>query len=937
MFDVSVIVPVYNGEKTVREALNALLGQTLGDRLQIVVVDDGSTDSSFEIISSFAEHYPTRIQALHIENSGAAHARNVGLEHAEGEYVGFLDCDDSADTAMFQKLLELARSEESDIATCGYLRVEGDDVQRRDYTRRPCFGYPLVQAPSLIRRNVPYIWNKLFRRDFLLENELRFDETLRIYEDLLFTYTAFACANKVVRVHETLYVYNFARENSLTVDFSEKRLDIVPAFTKLVEAYQRRGLFLHVEEELLRCFLTHFYVVLENSSLDSLKSSEAKLFTSECFDFLDECFPWWRHFDVFFKQTKRPQALYGNRLFIRALLNAPKGSRFRLLKQRKARRRWAGRSRAGRVFVETMQTQEIDQTKVILDSQRGDNLNGNMFYLLRYFLEEERSLEWTICVTYRTAASRRAFVALINASGLDLSRIKLQKYNGVTYAQNLATARLVFTDTSLPVYYLKRAGQTYLNTWHGTPLKCLGRDMEEGFAGTANLTKNFMAADYLAFQSPYMSECMKSAYMYDGFTHATTLLEGYPRNEPFADPSRVSDEVREAFLSLEGEAGDGPSDLQRIAYLPTWRGSAATNVAEKTDVAELLREIDERLDDHQVMYVKLHPYDGSRVSFASYRHVRPFPKCGETYAVLSLCDVLVTDYSSVFFDFAVTGKPIVLYTYDREEYLRERGLYLDFDDLGLPCANTAEELVELLSSCGERSEEAAALAGRFSPYESSSCSRRLVGACLGQERGLRAEVPAAPVENATVLFCGDLRSSLTARAVRSMLDEVPASETLCLTYDVNVSCNLSLLKDVDRSVRLFGRSYPLTATTQKERTLLADVELSPSLSERHIDELCGIARREAQRSWPNVSFERAIVYGPDSLNNLILATCVADSCVLAFDTIHDPSLIEHIPRWLLNRFSTIVLPQNCGIPEGITAQVRHWRGAEKDGLSALLA
>ena len=937
MFDVSVIVPVYNGEKTIREAMSALLGQTLGDRLQIVVVDDGSTDSSFEIISSFAERYPTRIQALHIENSGAAHARNVGLEHAEGEYVGFLDCDDSADTTMFQKLLELARNEESDIATCGYLRVEGDDVQRRDYARRPCFGYPLVQAPSLIRRNVPYIWNKLFRRDFLLDNGLRFDETLRIYEDLVFTYTAFACANKVVRVHETLYVYNFARENSLTVDFSEKRLDIVPAFTKLIEAYQQRGMFLHVEEELLRCFLTHFYVVLENSSLDSLRSPEAKLFTNACFDFLDERFPWWRHFDVFFKQTKRPQALYGNRLFIRALLNAPEGARFRLLKQRKARRRWAGRSHAGRILVEAMQTQEIDQTKVVLDSQRGDNLNGNMFYLLCHFLGDERYAEWTICVTYRTAASRRAFVALINASGLDRSRIKLQKYNSAAYAQNLATARLIFTDTSLPVYYLKRPGQTYLNTWHGTPLKCLGRDMEEGFAGTANLTKNFMAADFLAFQSAYMSECMKSAYMYEGFARGTTLLEGYPRNEPFADPACVPDEVKEAFYSVEDVDGEEPSNLQRIAYLPTWRGSAATNVAEKTDIAELLHEIDERLGDHQVMYVKLHPYDGSRVSFASYRHVRPFPKCGETYAVLSLCDVLVTDYSSVFFDFAVTGKPIVLYTYDREEYLRERGLYLDFDELGLPCANTAEELVELLSSCGERSEQTVALARRFSPYESSFCSKRLVEACLGEEDKLRTEAPDSPVESASLLFCGDLRSSLTARAVRDMLDEVPAGETLCLTYDVNTSCNLSLLKDANRSVRLFGRSYPLTATTQKERALLADVELDPGLSERHVDELCEVARREAQRSWPNVSFGKAVVYGPESLNNLILATCVAGSSVLAFDEIHDPSLIERVPRWVLNRFSTIVLPSSFSAPEGITTQVRRWGGAEKDGLSALLS
>lgn len=942
LFSVSVIVPVYNGSLSIREALVSLLNQTLGNQLQIVIVDDGSADDSFEIISAYARNYANRIVAIHTDNAGAAHARNIGLSHATGEYVGFLDCDDTADFTMFQKLYELASSEEADIATCGYYRVEGDDVQRRDYARRPCFGYPLTQAPSLIRRNVPYIWNKIFKRSFLEKHSLKFDESLRIYEDLLFTYSSFALANKVVRVHETLYVYNFARENSLTVDFSEKRLDIIPAFTKLLDFYESRGLLLHTEEHVLRSFLTHFYAVLENSSLKSLKSKDARRFVSACFDFLDDRFPWWKKFDLFYKETKRSQTLYGSRLLIHALLMAPESLRFRKFKKERARKRWMRRSRVGRIFLEELHTHDIDPRKVVLDSQRGDNLNGNMYYLLKRFLEDETYSDWTICVTYRTKAARAAFVKLINVSGFDMQRITLQKYNTAKYARNLATARLIFTDTSLPVYFIKREGQTYLNTWHGTPLKCLGRDMEEGFAGAVNLTRNFLAADYLAFQSSYMSECMKSAYMYDGFTRAQTLFEGYPRNEPFVSRNAVPTAAEDVFSAIENPEDDQhalfTTHVQRIAYLPTWRGSATTNTASQTDIPELLLQIDALLTDRQVMYVKLHPYDHSRVAFANYAHIRPFPKDGETYALLAQCDLLVTDYSSVFFDFAATGKPILLFTYDRDDYLRSRGIYLDFEKLGLPCAETPEELVRLIGNSEKYACNSIHLGKKYAPYENTDCSKRLIELCLNEKLLKTARVePASPrIPDSTLLFCGDLRSSQTTLVVKDLLESPHDNGAVCLTYDVNASCNLSSLKYSDRSVRFFGRSFPLSAITSEEANLLADAELNRSVAVNHKKELLTISKREAQRSWPNITFSRSIVYGPESLNNMILATSCAKHSYVVLDVQHDPSTLATIPAWVMDRFTAIIIPEGMVLSGSHSLPVRRWGGSQSCALSQLL-
>lgn len=903
MYDVSVIVPVYNGESSIDEAMSCLLSQSLKERLQVVVVDDGSTDGSLERARSYAEPDSDRVLVIHTENHGAAHARNVGLRHATGDYVGFLDCDDSADATMYEQLVTLAHHESADIATCGYLRVEGDEVQRRDYVSRPCFGYPIVKAPSLLQRNVPYVWNKLFRRAFLEEHGLCFDEDLRIYEDLVLTYEAFACANKVVRVNRTLYVYNFAREGSLTADFSEKRLDLVPAFERLVGFYRDRNLVFHTEDELLRCFLTHFYAALQNSSLESLGGPVTSQFVSECLAFLDKNFPWWRKFDTFFKQRRLPAPIYGNGTFLRAILASPDAVKRRALKQGNVSSRLLSTARPGMHFMRALLDKPVDPKKVVLDSQRGANLNGNMFYLLKELTSSKRYEGWNVCLTYGSKADKRSFEKLLEATELNTERVTLQKYNSQQYAENLATASLICTDTSLPVYYVKREGQRYLNTWHGTPLKCLGRDMEEGFAETANLTKNFLAADVLAYQGEFMDSCMRSAYMYAGCESGTTVLEGYPRNEPLVDPAGVAEKTEREIATREP---GGTRVRQRIAYLPTWRGSASGNRAEETGIASILREIDGQLSDDQIMYVKLHPYDFSSAGLERLRHVRPYPTVDETYAVLSLCDVLVTDYSSVLFDFTVTGKPIVLFTYDEEDYLRDRGLYCELDEVGLPRVKTASELVRALSELAATSDASESVRERFVPNESSRCSQRLLDAAL-QRPADDLNVAHAPkpqeVLKPALLFCGDLRSSLVTHEVLDVLSKTTATSDVCLTYDMEKSCNLSLLKGLPRAVRLWGRSFPLSATTREERVLLAKVQLDPKRSERHQKELLVIAEREASRSWPGVRFSHAIVYGRESLMNLLLATCCADKSTLIVRSSDD---MERVPRWILDRFDTII-------------------------------
>jgi hypothetical protein len=179
-------------------------------------------------------------------------------------------------------------------------------------------------------------------------------------------------------------------------------------------------------------------------------------------------------------------------------------------------------------------------------------------------------------------------------------------------------------------------------------------------------------------------------YMIKDLYPGTTMLSGYPRNSAFFHKKRYQQIRKE--LKLENK--------QVIVYMPTWRG--LLHKKETAKQLETLRKyfinIDKKLTDSQVFYVKLHPFVKSEMYYSSYEHIKDIPDNYETYDFLNASDMLVTDYSSIMFDFAVTGRKIILFTYDREEYKNGRGLYIDLEDLEFPKADTVEELIDELNS-----------------------------------------------------------------------------------------------------------------------------------------------------------------------------------------------------------------------------------------------
>ncbi len=214
---VSVIIPVYNSEKYIEKCLKSVIGQTYKDT-EIIVIDDGSKDDTGKICDSFRQD---NIRVFHQENQGVSVARNKGLEEAKGEFIMFVDGDDYLEIEAIEQLLK-GMDERTDIVSCcckttGEEPVfedhffDGDRIYENDLDKEELF-LQLIDPKNgkKSERTVTAIgvpWGKLYRRNFIEKNNLRFDPKLRRLQDNVFNMYAFAKADKLVYLDRPLYNY----------------------------------------------------------------------------------------------------------------------------------------------------------------------------------------------------------------------------------------------------------------------------------------------------------------------------------------------------------------------------------------------------------------------------------------------------------------------------------------------------------------------------------------------------------------------------------------------------------------------------------------------------------------------------------------------------------------------------------------------------------
>ena len=231
---VSVILPVYNVGKYLRQSLDSLINQTLKE-IEIICVNDGSTDDSYDILEEYKAK-DSRIKVIHKENKGTGAARNDGLRIATGECIGFVDPDDWVKPNMFERLYNLIKEKNLDIAMC---MPDGFDEKNQINTPFPYFvdaNFENIPDDKIFnwRDLSPFsypmcVWNKLYTKDLFDRNNIDFAEGLD-FEDHKVIFGTLLTAEKIFFIREKLYVYRFNREGSVLTDNNRRLIDHIEIF-----------------------------------------------------------------------------------------------------------------------------------------------------------------------------------------------------------------------------------------------------------------------------------------------------------------------------------------------------------------------------------------------------------------------------------------------------------------------------------------------------------------------------------------------------------------------------------------------------------------------------------------------------------------------------------------------------------------------------------
>jgi CDP-glycerol glycerophosphotransferase len=457
------------------------------------------------------------------------------------------------------------------------------------------------------------------------------------------------------------------------------------------------------------------------------------------------------------------------------------------------------------------------------------------------------------------------------------SRVSFVAYRSRAYFKALATSQYLVNNSTFPPEFAKRPGQTYVNTWHGTPLKKMGYEVPGGAGGpdARNIVRNFVNADYLLSANEFMTTGMyETSYRLRGVYRGAIIQEGYPR----IDRQVLDDAGRTRELDrLRSRGVNIPQGHKVLLYAPTWRGDS---FQEPTDDAALLlsrlRKLQASVDgDQWTILVKPHQ---SVARFAEkFPELRGslVPNDIPSNLVLGVTDALVTDYSSIFYDFLATGRPVMFFIPDLHDYAGNRGLYVEPKDWPGPITDDISTVATWVNALFtgtsddivvSHADAYQACAATYAPLENGSASARVVDVVFrGATDGYDVRDDFTDARTSILLYLGGMRSNGITSSALNLLRNIDHEK-----YDVSVFYTHSRQRDrlkneaaIDPRVRVFPRLGGMLATKVHHRarmhllTHAVTGEIKPALRQAF--------REEWQRCFGDARFDYVVDfsgYGP---------------------------------------------------------------------------
>ncbi|MGW1910558.1 bifunctional glycosyltransferase/CDP-glycerol:glycerophosphate glycerophosphotransferase [Streptomyces sp. NPDC002076] len=710
----SVIVPAYKVQAYLSECLDSVLSQSYPD-LELIAVDDCSPDACGAIIDEYAAR-DARVRPVHLaENQGLGRARNAGLAEATGDYLVFLDSDDTLTPDALRSMADrIKESGEPDVLVYDYARTYWDGRAVRNQLSAPLTEqgpapFRLEDRPGLLRV-LMVAWNKACRREFVAGHGFTFPPGY--YEDTPWTFPVLMAAESIATLDRVCVHYRQRRQGSILGTTSRKHFDLFEQYDRVFAYVEAHPELARWRPDLFRRMIDHYATVFAKPD---------RLPRGSHGEFLRRARAHYRRYRVPGTRMRRRNVLvrFGLHRTFRAF-RLVSAARRRMSKAvlKLVRAVWTG---VLRLHYRIQLRLPVRTDRAVFTSGAGRGHGGDPGAL------EE---------AFRTHAPhiRTAWIARPEHQHAVPPGPRRLRPGSAAYWTALARAKYLVTDDVLDRDLRKRPGQILVQTRQGTPLKHMGLDLQERPAAArdtdfAELLRGVDQWDLVLSGNRHSTLTWERVFP----GRYTTLEYGAPRNDVFqratsADVTRL----RESLGIPEGSVA--------ILYAPTFRDHLRTQ-RPLLDLERIVR----RLGPRFVILARPHPVHGGGPLGTGGRII----DVGDRPSVQSLClasDVLVTDYSSIMFDYAGLDRPIVVHTGDWEAYQAARGTY--FDLRAFPpgaVARSEDELIDIFATGqwrGSRSAQLrAAFRQRFCPYDDGHAAERVVRHVVLGETGLPPVVP----------------------------------------------------------------------------------------------------------------------------------------------------------------------------------------------------
>ncbi|ECZ1918292.1 glycosyltransferase [Campylobacter coli] len=355
--------------------------------------------------------------------------------------------------------------------------------------------------------------------------------------------------------------------------------------------------------------------------------------------------------------------------------NQPYGLSEDILKDKNLRRRV--------FYTECYKNLKIIDNMILYESFHGKSMSCNPYAIFLYLLEQNAFKDFThIWVVNDLSIVKNKFKKMKN--------VICVKRGSDLYLKYLASAKYLINNSTFPEYFIRKMEQLYLNTWHGIPWKMLGKDIKGSFMEYKNVQRNFLHTTHLIAPSKHTMDVMIKSHEIEFISSSKKYLSGYPRVDISLNQTKSEKEELRSTLGI-------PLDKKVILYAPTFRGSFynSENISNEK-INELYNKVKDNFDEYCLIY-RGHYSVNNNNNILDKNIIIP-PVYIDTNELLGIVDVLITDYSSVLFDFMSLNRPIIFFLYDYDNYKNNRGLYFDISEISQEYCVATDDIINALKN-----------------------------------------------------------------------------------------------------------------------------------------------------------------------------------------------------------------------------------------------